>query len=226
MSAFRHELKFIMSPANAVVLKKNLRALMALDPNANDQGYYMVRSLYFDTLSGRAFFDKLDGVEFRRKYRIRYYNSNTDFIRLESKLKIHDLSQKTQERLDLTLANRLMDRDTSLIDLTTDTVLAKFALDMKLNDLRPAVIVDYQRTAFIHPSLDVRITFDEHIRSRIYDTALFNTEFGSVPVLEPNEVVLEVKYDEIIPQTIAEIIKRVPMIRQAVSKYAYCYNKK
>jgi SPX domain protein involved in polyphosphate accumulation len=226
MSAFRHELKFIMSPANAVILKKNLRALMALDPNANDHGYYMVRSLYFDTLSGRAFFDKLDGVEFRRKYRIRYYNNNTDFIRLESKLKIHDLSQKTQERLDLALAHRLMDRDTSLIDLRSDTVLAKFALDMKLNDLRPAVIVDYQRTAFIHPSLDVRITFDEHIRSRIYDTALFNTEYGSVPVMAPNEVVLEVKYDEIIPQTIAEIIKQVPMIRQAVSKYAYCYNKK
>jgi len=226
MSAFRHELKFIMSPSNAVVLKKNLRALMALDPNANEHGYYMVRSLYFDTLSGRAFFDKLDGVEFRRKYRIRYYNSNTDFIRLESKLKIHDLSQKTQERLDLALAKRLMDRDTDGMDVSVDTVLAKFILDMKLNDLRPAVIVDYQRTAFIHPSLDVRITFDEHIRSRVYDTALFNTEFGSVPVMEPDEVVLEVKYDEIIPQTIAEIIKQVPMIRQAVSKYAYCYNKK
>jgi len=223
---YRHELKFIMTPANALLLKRYLYQLMEIDPNGDDLGRYMVRSLYFDTLGGSAFFDKIDGVEYRKKYRIRYYNNDTDFIRLESKLKIDDLSQKTQERITLDLAQHLMNGEIEEIQLKPNSVLTDFALDIKLNALRPSVIVDYQRTAYLHKALDVRITFDELIRSRVYDTDLFKTDYASITVLEPEEVVLEVKYNDIIPSTIADVIKHTPMTRLAVSKYAYCYNKK
>ncbi len=223
---FRHELKFILNPQDAAILKKNLSQLMTRDPNGDEQGRYMVRSLYFDTIGGDAFFDKLDGVEYRRKYRIRYYNQDTSFIRLESKLKIDDLSNKTQQRLSLQMAEQLMRGEIGSIPLQSDGVLKDFALDMKLNGLRPSVIVDYQRTAYLHQALDVRITFDEYIRSRVFDTQLFKTKFGSVDVLDPGEVVLEVKYDELIPSAVADLLRQVPMIRLAVSKYAYCYNKK
>jgi len=223
---FRHELKFILNPQDAAILKKNLSQLMTMDPNGDEQGRYMVRSLYFDTIGGDAFFDKLDGVEYRRKYRIRYYNQDTSFIRLESKLKIDDLSNKTQQRLSLPMAEQLMRGEIGSIPLQSDGVLKDFALDMKLNGLRPSVIVDYQRTAYLHQVLDVRITFDEYIRSRVFDTQLFKTKFGSVDVLDPGEVVLEVKYDELIPSAVADLLRQVPMIRLAVSKYAYCYNKK
>lgn len=223
---YRHELKFIMTPANALLLKRYLYQLMEIDPNGDDLGRYMVRSLYFDTLGGSAFFDKIDGVEYRKKYRIRYYNNDTDFIRLESKLKIDDLSKKTQERITLDLAQHLMNGEIEEIQLKPNSVLTDFALDIKLNALRPSVIVDYQRTAYLHKALDVRITFDELIRSRVYDTDLFKTDYASITVLEPEEVVLEVKYNDIIPSTIADVIKHTPMTRLAVSKYAYCYNKK
>ncbi len=223
---YRHELKFIMTPANALLLKRLLFQLMEIDPNGDTLGRYMVRSLYFDTLGGSAFFDKIDGVEYRKKYRIRYYNNDTDFIRLESKLKIDDLSKKTQERISLDLAQHLMKGEIDEIELKPNSVLTDFALDIKLNALRPSVIVDYQRTAFLQKELDVRITFDELIRSRVYDTDLFKTDYASITVLEPEEVVLEVKYNDIIPSTIADVIKHTPMIRLAVSKYAYCYNKK
>jgi hypothetical protein len=223
---YRHELKFIMTPANALLLKRLLYQLMEIDPNGDVLGRYMVRSLYFDTLGGSAFFDKIDGVEYRKKYRIRYYNNSTDFIRLESKLKIDDLSKKTQERISLDLAQHLMNGEIDEINLKPNSVLTDFALDIKLNALRPSVIVDYQRTAYLHKALDVRITFDEMIRSRVYDTDLFKTEFASITVLEPEEVVLEVKYNDIIPSSIADVIRHMPMTRLAVSKYAYCYNKK
>jgi hypothetical protein len=215
-----------MTPANALLLKRLLFQLMEIDPNGDTLGRYMVRSLYFDTLGGSAFFDKIDGVEYRKKYRIRYYNNDTDFIRLESKLKIDDLSKKTQERISLDLAQHLMKGEIDEIELKPNSVLTDFALDIKLNALRPSVIVDYQRTAFLQKELDVRITFDELIRSRVYDTDLFKTDYASITVLEPEEVVLEVKYNDIIPSTIADVIKHTPMIRLAVSKYAYCYNKK
>lgn len=223
---YRHELKFVMTPTNARLLKKILGNLMEKDINGDEYGRYMVRSLYFDTINGSAFFDKLDGVEYRRKFRIRYYNSDSNFIRLESKIKVNDLSQKTQERIDLKMAEHLMKGEIETVVLKPNSVLTQFALEIKLKGLRPAVIVDYQRTAFIQKALDVRITFDEHIRSRMYDTELFKTSFGSVEVMDPQEVVLEVKYNEIIPQTIADVIRQVPMTRLAVSKYAYCYNKK
>jgi len=223
---YRHELKFIMTPANALLLKRLLDQLMEIDPNGDDLGRYMVRSLYFDTLGGSAFFDKIDGVEYRKKYRIRYYNNETNFIRLESKQKIDDLSKKTQERISLDLAQHLMNGEIEEIELKPNSVLTDFALDIKLNALRPSVIVDYQRTAFLHRALDVRITFDELIRSRVYDTDLFKKDFASIKVLESEEVVLEVKYNDIIPSTIADVIKHTPMTRLAVSKYAYCYNKK
>jgi hypothetical protein len=215
-----------MTPANALLLKRHLYQLMEIDPNGDTLGRYMVRSLYFDTLGGSAFFDKIDGVEYRKKYRIRYYNNDTDFIRLESKLKIDDLSKKTQERISLDLAKHLMNGEIEEIELKPNSVLTDFALDIKLNALRPSVIVDYQRTAYLHKALDVRITFDEMIRSRVYDTDLFKTDYASITVLEPEEVVLEVKYNDIIPSTIADVIKHTPMTRLAVSKYAYCYNKK
>lgn len=223
---YRHELKFILNPADAALLKKNLSQMMTLDPNGDFKGRYMVRSLYFDTIGGDAFFDKLDGVEYRRKYRIRFYNHDTSFIRLESKQKIDDLSNKTQQRISLALAQQLMRGEIGSIPLQENSVLTDFALDMKLNGLRPSVIVDYQRTAYLHQALDVRITFDEHIRSRIFDTDLFKTQFGSVDVLDPGEVVLEVKYDDLIPSAVADLLRQVPMVRLAVSKYAYCYNKK
>jgi hypothetical protein len=223
---YRHELKFIMTPANALLLKRILYQLMDIDSNGDGFGKYMVRSLYFDTLGGSAFFDKLDGVEYRKKYRIRYYNNDTEFIRLESKLKIDDLSVKTQERISLDLAQHLMKGEIDAINLKANSVLTDFALDIKLHALRPSVIVDYQRTAYLHRALDVRITFDELIRSRVYDTDLFKMEYASVTVLEPEEVVLEIKYNDIIPSSIADVIKHTPMTRLAVSKYAYCYNKK
>lgn len=223
---YRHELKFILNPQDAAILKKNLSQILEKDPNGDPQGRYMVRSLYFDTIGGDAFFDKMDGVEVRSKYRIRYYNQDTSFIRLESKLKIDDLSNKTQQRISLEMAQQLMRGEIGSIPFQTDSVLSDFALDMKLNGLRPSVIVDYQRTAYLHKALDVRITFDEYIRSRIFDTQLFKTKFGAIDVFDPGEVVLEVKYDDLIPSAVADLLRQVPMIRLAISKYAYCYNKK
>lgn len=223
---YRHELKFLIAPAHAATLKKDLSLLMEKDPNGDPHGRYKVRSLYFDTPSGTAFFDKLDGVEIRRKYRIRFYNDDPAFIRLESKLKIDDLSEKTSQRIDQRLALDLIDGKAFDLIHQPESVLSAFVLEMKLTGLRPSVIVDYQRTAYWHRALDVRITFDEQIRSGLYETDLFKPETLTVGVMDDQDIVLEVKYDDIMPSAIADLIRQIPMIRLAVSKYAYCYNKK
>ena len=93
---------------------------------------------------------------------------------------------------------------------------------MKRKHLKPSVIVDYTRIAYTYPISDVRITFDSQIKSGRYDYELFDFELPTISVMEDQNVVLEVKFNEVLPEAIAMILATVPMYRQAVSKFALC----
>lgn len=82
---YRHELKHEINPSDAMTIRQRLRAVARVDSNAID-GKYLIRSLYFDNLSDKALREKLDGVNRREKFRIRYYNNDTSLIHLEKKI--------------------------------------------------------------------------------------------------------------------------------------------
>lgn len=85
---YRREIKHIITPADAAAIRTNLSAVARPDPNAaQNGGYYLIRSLYFDDLQDTALHEKLDGVNQRKKYRIRYYNEDLSYIVLECKIK-------------------------------------------------------------------------------------------------------------------------------------------
>ena len=73
---FRHELKHEINLSDMYAIRQRLRTVMRLDENAVN-GNYFIRSLYFDNLSDKALREKLDGINCREKFRIRYYNYNT-----------------------------------------------------------------------------------------------------------------------------------------------------
>ena len=77
---YRSEIKHVITAADRAAICANLRVVAKLDPHVGSRGYYKIRSLYFDSLSDRALREKLDGVNEREKFRIRYYDDNTDFI--------------------------------------------------------------------------------------------------------------------------------------------------
>jgi hypothetical protein len=222
----RHELKYITSPAVAQSLRSALSALMDTDPNGNDDGAYLIVSLYYDTIDGAAFFEKLDGIEYRRKYRIRAYNADRSFFKLECKYKLQDRTAKESESIDPQLVRALMSGSQVTADESAGPLTKRFLREVTMMNLKPAVIIQYQRTALVDDDLDVRITFDEQIRMGSYTTDLFASDLPLIPVNPDDSVVVEVKYNEVLPMAIALLLRPVTMQRLAVSKYALGYNKK
>lgn len=223
----RHELKYITTPAYASALISALTVLMRRDPHGNVDGCYQTTSLYFDTIDGAAFFDKLDGTEFRRKYRIRAYNTNRQYFKLECKYKLRDWTAKESENIDPQLVRELMLGRTNLSSLSSSgTLTQRFIRDVNLMHLRPSVIIQYQRTALINEELNVRITVDEQIRTGGTCTDLFNPDLPLIPVMSDGSVVVELKYLDVLPLALALLLRPMKMQRLAVSKYALGYNKK
>lgn len=224
---YRHELKFVLSTVEAELLKQKLALLMDVDENSvNEDNTYFIRSLYFDDDYDTAYYEKIDGLEKREKYRIRIYNFDSSFIRLERKEKNRDLTYKKQEKITKTQCLKFMDGNFDDIELADNSLLSEFVMKKKLHQIKPSVIVDYKRLAYTYPIEDTRITFDEEIRSGKFNHNLFDKDILTFDVLEPNEVVLEVKFNNAIPSHIADVIKTIPSVRQAVSKFALCREKK
>jgi SPX domain protein involved in polyphosphate accumulation len=225
MRKYRNEIKFIISKTMAEVLKQRLSLIMSVDNNSyNSDNSYLIRSLYFDNENSDAYYEKMDGVEYRKKYRIRIYNFDDKFIRLECKYKHNNMTSKDQILIDKELCIKIIDGKIDEIDLTKDNLLRQFALDYRLNRLEPSIIVDYNRVAFTYHVSDVRITFDSQIKSGIYNYNLFDKNATTYRVIDDNQMVLEVKFNEILPESIALILQTVPTFRQAFSKFAACRN--
>ena len=107
---YRHEWKHEISRADLIAIRQRLRAVAEPDPHAVD-GKYSIRSLYFDNLYDKALREKIDGVNRREKFRIRYYNGDTSFIMLEKKSKVNGLGTKFSARLTAGEAQRIVDGD-------------------------------------------------------------------------------------------------------------------
>ncbi len=220
MNGFRYENKYVLTTAGYRMLRTRLRALMEGDANVNEQGEYFIRSLYFDDAFRTGLTDKREGALLREKFRIRFYNMDDSFIRLESKQKHDYLTKKesavlTRAMVEDILAGELWD----LYD-TDQPLLRSFYLKSRNRRLRPAVIVDYTREAYTFE--DVRITFDKDIRTANYNTDLFDPDLLTVPVLPGDRMILEVKYDDALPTAIARLLAPVPAVRTAFSKYDMC----
>lgn len=225
--SYRHELKFILNRTHAEILKYRLSLILDVDSNSvNEDNTYYIRSLYFDDIYNSAYYEKIDGLEKREKYRIRIYNFDDTFIRLERKEKNRDLTHKEQCILTKRQCNAFVNKKFDKINLEFDSLIKDFTLKYKLNEIRPSVIVDYKRLAYTFPVSDVRITFDEDIKSGRFNDNLFDKNILLVDVLEPNEVVLEVKFNDYIPKHIVDVLNTVPSVRLAVSKFALCVEKK
>lgn len=216
---YRNEIKYTINHNQATILKNRLKLLLSMDKYAyNDDGSYYIKSLYFDDIDNSAYYEKIDGVLFRSKYRIRTYNNNDSYIFLERKIKNDNKTGKEKCLISKDVYSKILNGKINEIE-TDNKLLEKFIVDMKIKRLSPSVVVGYKRTAFVYPISNVRITFDENVASGGKNYELFNSNGPSCKVLEPGLVVLEVKYDDILPKMIADIIGSIALGREAVSKF-------
>ncbi|MDD2649035.1 MAG: polyphosphate polymerase domain-containing protein [Eubacteriales bacterium] len=220
----RHELKYYINNIEYEVLARTLDSLLSRDPNGDEYNEYHIRSLYFDTVHDDALYDKINGVSHRDKYRIRIYNFSDRMIRLECKSKFGSLISKRSVAIPRDLCEQLMAGDPTGLEHTRSGLLRDMYREMKVNLLKPSVIVDYVREAYIHPAEEVRITFDKQLRTGLNSKELFERWLPTIPVLKNGEIIMEVKYDRALPPYIRSVLQSFCHNAQisAVSKYVIC----
>ncbi len=221
----RHELKYYINTMEYHLLSRALDKVLFRDPNGDPEfNEYHIRSLYFDTYNNQALLDKINGVRDRDKYRLRIYNLSDEFIRMECKTKIGSLISKRSLAIPRTLAEQLMAADPTGLERTRSGLLQDVYREMTLNLLHPVVIVDYVREAYLYPVEDVRITFDKKLRSGVASCDLFNPEVATVPPMGGGQMILEVKYNRMLPPFIRDLLNTYVHRAQnsAISKYCMC----
>lgn len=214
----RVEDKYIVSQGDLFVLEKRLRAVMQTDVHQHGDGY-LIRSLYFDGYQDPCMDENEAGVDNRKKYRVRLYDPRDSYIRLEIKEKIRGLTQKTSCRLVRDEAEALM-QGRILPGFDERAPLNALKTRMRLDRFAPRAVISYERSAFVCQTGNVRITFDRNIMaSRVCGDFLSDRVPCMVPVLPSGMHVLEVKYDELLPDYIAQILETGRMQQTAFSKY-------
>ena len=215
---YRVENKYLVTDADIAVIKARLKTVIKQDIHQYGD-CYNIRSVYFDDLRDSFMYENEDGIDQRNKYRIRIYDPKSDFIRLEIKEKNRGLTRKYSCKLTREETDAIMDGS---MPLTFDDrkPLNLMKLQMRAAKMQPKAIIEYERTAFVHPVGNVRITFDRNIMaSRFCDEFFEDRVSCMVPVLPAGLHVLEVKYDEFLPDFIAKQLE-IGILRQtAFSKY-------
>lgn len=220
---FRHELKYYINYHDYVLLKNTLKPLLSLDRNAGEDGDYHIRSLYFDDAYETALAEKIAGSDIRSKFRIRIYGFSDNIIKFEKKYKQGQYIGKTSFTVTRDECDALIAGDCRCLEGRTEPLAEEIFLQMKNNLLRPRVIVDYRREAYVSPFENVRITFDKDIRAGLWLTDIFNPNAPTMPVLETGTMVLEVKFNRYLPVFIKTVLNNVNAAqRSAVSKYVLC----
>lgn len=218
----RHELKYYINPAEMRALRSRLAAVMRLDAHCASGRPYAVRSLYFDDAFDSAYFDKVDGVMARDKYRLRIYNRSDAVIFLERKRKVGDLIQKSSLRVTRRLAEQLIAGEARGLNRAEAPLLREMYAAMRTGAFKPAVLVEYDRMAFTHPAENTRITFDTRLRTGLFSRDLFSPRSAAVMPGDRDVEILEIKFDRYFPSHLRALISDVTCERCAISKYVLC----
>lgn len=193
---------------------------MSPDSHAKN-GQYEIRSLYFDNLDDKVLREKLDGVSVREKYRIRLYNNDPSVIHLERKFKHGGLGYKDFTLLTPEQARQIAGGDIGWMAGSTDEVILDFYSRLRSEGLAAKVIVDYTREPFVFGPGNVRVTLDYNIRTALRCTDFLNPNCITVPIPDL-PCILEVKWDNYLPDVIRDIVQLGDRHSTAYSKYAAC----
>lgn len=216
---YRHELKYIINEQSANILKSKIKTVCSYDENASAKGGYKVTSLYFDDYCNSALNDNIDGNAVRKKFRIRVYDRSDAMIRLERKSKNNGGCKKDSVVISREQYEDICKGDYSSLDITSNPVLRDFYILATTKKLKPKIIVEYDREAFIYDFGTVRITIDQNVRYGVGKSDMFDQEAEYPLATGQNDMVLEVKYTGFLPNHIRAMIQGNAKNREAFSKY-------
>ena len=214
----RHELKYRISPYDYYAMRQVIRHIGCPDSHADDQGRYHVRSLYFDNFENKALREKLDGVSRREKFRLRFYNRDTGFIKAEKKARLDGVTRKDFSPITAEECERLLQGDIAWMAEAPAPLLRELHAGMRYQLLRPAVIVEYTREAYQLNAAGTRITFDTEIRGGNCTGDFLKPEATTLRLT--GEIILEIKYNAFLPGILGDLLRRGNRQPSAFSKYA------
>ena len=215
---YRHELKYLISYREKDIIERRLREFAAMDSHAPDGGYF-VRSLYFDDYWNSAYNEKMGGTLERDKYRIRIYNGSDSVISLERKHKRGSYILKEGAFLSRSETDSILSGDYGFLLSKSELVCRSFYVECMGSVMRPKVIVDYDRIPYVFEPGTVRITFDMRVRSGFMSYDIFDLSIPTYETMDPDMLILEVKYTEFLPQIFRDVIPSGAQIFTAASKF-------
>ena len=219
---FRHELKYMVGVGELRLIQNRINHLIPLDGHVGENGAYSIRSLYFDDYENSCFYENENGTDPREKFRIRIYNHSTQKITLECKRKERGKTLKTSCPLTLEQTKQLM-AGKYLPDIANQPeVLRKLTLRMMTKRMRPVVIVEYDRVPYIYRNGNVRITLDMNVSSCSRVECFLDEKIPKRPIMPVGQHLLEVKFDEYLPDFIHHNLNLHSLTQTAYSKYYLC----
>ena len=216
---YRHELKYICSDLELRIIEQKLKAVMKPDPHADKNGEYLIRSVYFDDYQRSRFFENEDGVDPREKFRIRAYNLSDARISLEKKIKSHGMTGKRNCLIDRETCMRMLAGESISDRLGQHPLLDEWIVQRETAGLRPVMLGEYVRKPYIYPAGNVRITFDRYIAASYRVRDIFEARTSRIAVLPTGYHVLEVKFDDFLPDVIYQLIDNGHMRQTTFSKF-------
>ena len=215
---FRFEKKYILNNLQVEQLKHRISPLMNLDPILNGKKFYSIRSLYFDDYNDTCLKQVINGISERYKYRIRFYNGNTEYIVLEKKYKINNMTKKISVQITKDIVESILNGSISVSD-NNDKLLNELIVMIRTRGFRPVVIIDYDRIPYVYDAGCVRVTFDFNLSCSYDFDKLFSDDLLRIPLLDSVNTILEVKYNDFIPDYIRFSLQLGELYRTSFSKY-------
>ena len=219
LSVYRHELKYYINNGQAELISQYLKNIMLNDKNSNPSGNYFVRSLYFDTHNNKDYYEKLIGVNKRKKIRLRIYSLYSSYVKLEIKNKYNNYTHKETATISRQSALELISgKSVSLLSYNQPLCNKVFYL-MHMENYFPTVIIDYFRKAYFYPFENIRVTIDSNISTKFNSYDFFNENINMIPIFNNNLSVLEIKYNHMIPNFLQKLLSSMEVQKSQISKY-------
>jgi SPX domain protein involved in polyphosphate accumulation len=224
----RFELKYFVRVERYRDLVADLAHFMQPDEHGDVDGFYRIISLYYDSPDFACYRSKIEGLKFRRKLRLRIYQSpgqalssvDTGFV--EIKQRYNRTTQKKRIVLPLQQAKRLCagEATPSGLDARDTATAAEIAYLIRAMQLKPAAIVSYRRRAFVGGRYErgMRLTFDQQLEGRTHALEV-NQVAQNYHFLPLDWVLMEVKVNERIPNWMVALLGKHQCSLQKVSKY-------
>ena len=218
---YRHEYKYLVSESQIKYLETQIQKIMKIDPHEND-GVYRIRSLYFDDYYNSGYYDVENGDDPREKIRIRIYDSSDSRISLECKKKEVNKTKKFSVIISKEECESLISNKT--ITQNIDPLINKINSKILINNLKPTIIVEYDRKPYVYKESNVRVTFDTNISSSNYINNFFEKTIIRRPIMPKGMHILEVKFDDFLPDIIYDTLNIGKLQQISFSKYYLCRN--